>query len=157
MKIAELTCHGLSPIGIVTPPKREAALAATISGFHPLYTGVNYVGDVFGLFVDNSLGTLATYNVNSVAITAGFGIDADYHALPVTLEVRHELTHLGCILACQPRDDLCAAGLGLGQSGFVFTPPAGLGCSGSSVLRPADGALLPNLPESCAVWESLVA
>ena len=47
------------------------------TGFHPLYAGVNYVGDVDGSFADaSSLGDLAAVHANAVAITADFGIDA---------------------------------------------------------------------------------
>lgn len=63
----------------------------------------------------------------------------------MTLELWHGNTHLDRVLACQPRGDLREAGLGLGQAGFIFTPPAGFDRFGFSVRRADDGDVLPML------------
>ncbi len=48
----------------------------TVDNFHPIYRGVNYVGDVNGSFeAADSLASLEGDNINSVAITADFDID----------------------------------------------------------------------------------
>jgi hypothetical protein len=47
------------------------------SGFHLVYKGVNYVADINGSYANaDSLGHLATDNVNAAAITVDYGIDA---------------------------------------------------------------------------------
>jgi hypothetical protein len=56
----------------------------------------------------------------------GWAWDAANPELPVLLEIVVAGRRLGTVLACDPRADLAAAGMGQGQCAFAFTSPLGL-------------------------------
>ncbi len=73
----------------------------------------------------------------------GWAVDTAQPELPVLLEVLCGAQVLGTILACDPRQDLRAAGHGQGHCSFSFAGPQGLTVGSITVRRAADGAAVP--------------
>jgi hypothetical protein len=74
----------------------------------------------------------------------GWAVDLAQPELPVLLEVLCGAEMLGTILACDPREDLRAAGHDQGHCSFAFVSPQGLAPGARiTVRRAADGWELP--------------
>ncbi len=73
----------------------------------------------------------------------GWAVDLAQPELPVLLEVLCGAEVLGTVLACDPREDLRAAGYGRGHCSFSFACPQGLTPVHITVRRAADGWVLP--------------
>jgi hypothetical protein len=99
--------------------------------------------------------TLGRLRGNVDKVNGGFKLEGwaqdvanpDY---PVILEVLHDGTVLGEVLACEFRPDLAKAGMGRGYSAFTFVSPIRLTAemqAGLAVRRKSDGASLGINPE----------
>jgi hypothetical protein len=105
--------------------------------------------------------------VNGGFKVEGWAQDVANPDFSVTLEVLHDGTVLGEVLACEFRPDLVKAGMGRGYSAFTFVSPIRLTAemqAGLAVRRKSDGAVLPNsatiagsiaITGSCISGESL--
>jgi hypothetical protein len=72
----------------------------------------------------------------------GWAQDVAYPHLPVQLEIWAGGRMAGHVLACDPREDLAAAGIGHGRCGFSFGLPAGWPAVDVQVRRSTDGTRL---------------
>jgi hypothetical protein len=74
----------------------------------------------------------------------GWAQNTEHPEVPVCLDIYAGGRLIGQVLANRHRDDLAGAGLGSGNHGFAFTPPAGLAFAPHAieVCRSLDGAVL---------------
>lgn len=81
--------------------------------------------------------------ISANGLVHGWAIDGAHPELPVLLDILVDGQAVGSALACHRRDDLRAAGIGIGYAAFRFELPEGADPLAVSVRRRTDGWMLP--------------